>query len=37
MLAGAPKAFDRAFGNVILLLVTQDDDFVTRGTMFLTC
>lgn len=37
MLAGVPKAFGRAFGNVILLLVTQDDDLVTRGTIFLTC
>jgi len=35
MLAGVPKAFDRAFGNVALLLVTQDDDLVTRGTTFL--
>lgn len=37
MLAGVPKAFDRVFRNVTLLLVTQDDDLITRGTMLLTC
>lgn len=37
MLVGDPKAFDRAFGNVMPSLVTQDNDQVTRVTMLLTC
>lgn len=37
MLVGFPKAFNRAFGNVILLLLTQDNDLVTRRAMLFTC
>jgi len=37
MLVGFPKAFNRALGNVIVLLLTQDNDLERRRAMLFTC
>lgn len=37
MLMGVPTVFHGGFGSVGQLLVTQDNDLVTRDTMFVAC